>query len=127
MVHTFQLTYVMSRGLNTNRKGWPIYNVLCIVDMDMRFTFVGAGLAGSCHGMVVLRSCMGEANYPHLPAGMVACMLYWHCIYCIHALRSSKSFYEFICLCTGRYYLVDAGYSIREGYLPPYQNQRHHL
>jgi hypothetical protein len=22
---------------------------------------------------------------------------------------------------------VDAGYSIREGYLPPYQNQRHHL
>jgi hypothetical protein len=28
---------------------------------------------------------------------------------------------------TGRYYLVDAGYSIREGYLPPYRNQRHHV
>jgi hypothetical protein len=70
---------------------------------------------------------MGEANYPHPPASMVACMLCWHCIHCIHALRSSKSFSEFICLCTGRYYLVDVGYSIREGYLPPYRNQRHHL
>jgi hypothetical protein len=29
---------------------------------------------------------------------------------------------KFICLCTERYYLVDAGYSIREGYLPPYRN-----
>jgi hypothetical protein len=28
---------------------------------------------------------------------------------------------------TGRYYLVDDCYSIREGYLPPYRNQRHHL
>jgi hypothetical protein len=36
-------------------------------------------------------------------------------------------FFEFICLCTGRYYLVDVGYSIREGNLPPYRNQRHHL
>jgi hypothetical protein len=36
-------------------------------------------------------------------------------------------FSEFICLCTGRYYLVDAGYSFREGYLPTYRNQIHHL
>jgi hypothetical protein len=27
----------------------------------MQFTFVGAGLAGSCHDMAVLRNCMGEA------------------------------------------------------------------
>jgi hypothetical protein len=61
----------------------------------------------------------------NVPAGMVACMLCWR--HCIHALRCSKSFSGFICLCTRRYYLVDAGYSIREGYLPPYRNQRHHL
>ena len=30
-------------------------------------------------------------------------------------------------VCTWRYYLVDVGYSIREGYLQPYRNQRHHL
>jgi hypothetical protein len=56
-----------------NIKEWPSYNVLGVVDMDMRFTFVGGRLAGSCHDMVVLRDCMGEANYPHSPACMVAC------------------------------------------------------
>jgi hypothetical protein len=35
-------------------------------------------------------------------------------------------FSGFICLYR-EVYLVDAGYSIREGYLPPYRNQRHHL
>jgi hypothetical protein len=116
-----------SRLERINIKGWPSYNVLGIVDMDMWFTFVGVGLPGSCHDMAVLKSCMGEVNYRHPPAGMVACMLCWHCIHCIHVLRSSKSFSDFICLCIGRYYLVDVGYSICEGYLPPYRNQRHHL
>jgi hypothetical protein len=46
----------------------------------MRFTFVGVGLAGSCHDMVVLRNCMGEANYPHPRAGMVACYVGIVCI-----------------------------------------------
>jgi hypothetical protein len=54
-----------SRLEHKNRKGWPSYNVLAIVDMDMWFTFVGVGLPGSCHDMAVLRNCMGEANYPH--------------------------------------------------------------
>jgi hypothetical protein len=56
-----------------NRKGWPSYNILGIVDIDMRFTFECAGLAGSCHDMAVLRNCMGEANCPHPPPGMVPC------------------------------------------------------
>jgi hypothetical protein len=116
-----------SRLEHINRKGWPSYNVVGIVDMDMRFTFVGAGLSGSCNGMAVLRSSMAEANYPHPPVGMVACMLCCHWIHCIHALRSSKFFSKFICMCTRRYFLVDVGYSIRECYLSPYRNQRHHL
>jgi hypothetical protein len=61
------------------------------------------------------------------PTSRYGGMLCWHCIHCIHALRSIKFFSEFICLCTGRYYLVDVGYSIREGYLPPYRNQIHYL
>jgi hypothetical protein len=65
--------YHESRLAYINRKGWPRYTVLGILDMDMRFTCVGAGLGGSCHDMTVLRDCMGEANYPHPPAGMVAC------------------------------------------------------
>ena len=27
----------------------------------------------------------------------------------------------------GKYYLVDAGYPLRKGYLPPYKGQRYHL
>jgi hypothetical protein len=41
--------------------------------MNMRFTFIGAGLAGSCHEMSALRNFMGQANYSHPIAGMVAC------------------------------------------------------
>jgi hypothetical protein len=52
---------------------WPNYNVIGIVDMDLRFTYVGAELVGSCHDMSVLRDCMVQANYPHPPAGMMAC------------------------------------------------------
>jgi hypothetical protein len=66
---------------------------------------------------------MEEANYPH-PSAVRHVML---ALYTLSSLRSSKCFSEFIFLCTGRYYLVDVGYLIREGYLPPYQNQRHRL
>jgi hypothetical protein len=45
----------------------------------------------------------------------------------LSSLHSSKCFSKFIYSCTERYYLVDAGYAICEGYLPPYRNQRHHL
>ncbi|WVZ76055.1 LOW QUALITY PROTEIN: hypothetical protein U9M48_024057, partial [Paspalum notatum var. saurae] len=52
-----------------NRKGCTNFNVLAIVDMGMRFTYVGAGRAGSCHDMAVLWDCMAMANYPHPPPG----------------------------------------------------------
>jgi len=38
-----------------NRKGDVTINVCVIVDMDGRFTFIGAGMAGSVHDMAVLR------------------------------------------------------------------------
>lgn len=56
-----------------NRKGCTSYNILAIVDMDMRFIFVGAGRAGSSHDMSVLTECLGQPNYPHPPPGMLAC------------------------------------------------------
>jgi hypothetical protein len=52
-------------------------------------------------------------------------MLCCHCIHC--RLYIVVNVFDFICLFTGRYYLVDAGHAICEGYLPPYQNQRYHL
>jgi hypothetical protein len=50
--HESRLDYI-------NIKGRPSYNILGIVDIDMRFTFVGVGLACSCHDMAVLKNCMG--------------------------------------------------------------------
>ncbi|WVZ58758.1 hypothetical protein U9M48_008990 [Paspalum notatum var. saurae] len=73
----------------TNRKGETSFNVLAIVDMDMRFTYVGVGMAGACHEMEVMRECMRTPNFPRPPPG--------------------------------KYYLVDAGYAVRNGYLGPYR------
>ena len=52
-----------------NRKGDVTINVCVIVDMDGRFTFIGAGMAGSVHDMAVLRDCWVEPNFPHPPHG----------------------------------------------------------
>ena len=52
-----------------NRKGDVTINVCAIVDMDMRFTFVGARMAGSVHDMVVLRECWRQPMFPHPPQG----------------------------------------------------------
>ncbi|WVZ49431.1 hypothetical protein U9M48_000796 [Paspalum notatum var. saurae] len=52
-----------------SRKGFTSYNVLATVDMDMRFTYVATGMAGSCHDMMVLRQCMKDPMFPEPPLG----------------------------------------------------------
>ncbi|TVU08547.1 hypothetical protein EJB05_41956, partial [Eragrostis curvula] len=52
-----------------NRKGWTSFNVLAIVDHEMRFTFVGAGKSGACHDMAVLKECQEDGCFPHPPPG----------------------------------------------------------
>ena len=52
-----------------NRKGETTINVCAIVDMDGRFTYVGAGKAGACHDMAVLKDCQDDGRFPHPPAG----------------------------------------------------------
>ena len=54
----------------TNRKGWPSQNVLAVVDFDMRFTFIGVGMAGAVHDMAVLREGWGhELSRTHHQVG----------------------------------------------------------
>ena len=50
-----------------NRKRDVTINVCAIVDMDMRFTFVGAEMAGSVHDMAVLRECWRQPTFTHPP------------------------------------------------------------
>ena len=52
-----------------NRKGDVSINVCAIVDMDGRFTYVGAGIARSVHDMSVLKECWEEPNFLHPPHG----------------------------------------------------------
>ena len=52
-----------------NRKGKTIINICAIVDMDGRFTYVGARKAGACHDMAVLKDYQDDASFPHPPPG----------------------------------------------------------
>ena len=48
-----------------NRKWDVTINVCAIVDMDGRFTYVGAEMVGSVHDMAVLSDCWAEENFLH--------------------------------------------------------------
>ena len=52
-----------------NMKGDVTINVCAIMDMDMRFMFVGAGMAGSVHDTAVLRECWRQPTFLHPPQG----------------------------------------------------------
>ncbi|XP_066333834.1 uncharacterized protein [Miscanthus floridulus] len=52
-----------------NRKGEISINICAIVDMDGRFSYVGAGKAGACHDMAVLKDCQANEWFPHPPTG----------------------------------------------------------
>jgi hypothetical protein len=53
-----------------NRNGETSINICAIVDMDGRFTFVGAGKAGACHDVAVLADCQRDPRFPHPPPGV---------------------------------------------------------
>ncbi|CAN6307983.1 unnamed protein product [Urochloa humidicola] len=52
-----------------DRNGDVTINVCAIVDMHGLFTYVGAGKAGSCHDMAVLRDCEADEKFPKPPKG----------------------------------------------------------
>ncbi|XP_025806834.1 protein ALP1-like [Panicum hallii] len=79
------------------RSGKPTHNVMGVVDFDMRFTYASIGQPGSMHDTTVL----------------------------YHALESDEDTFPHPPL--GKYYVVDAGYPNRDGYLAPYKCQRYHV
>jgi hypothetical protein len=58
-------------------------NVCAVVDMHGLFTYVGAGMDGSCHDMRVLEECMRQRKFPTPPQGMTVhqrvCMYSLNC------------------------------------------------
>jgi hypothetical protein len=79
------------------RSGKVTQNVLAIADFDMRFTYASIGQPGSMHDTNVL----------------------------FHALRLDHD--KFPHPPQGKYYLADAGYPNRPGYLAPYKGHRYHV
>ncbi|KAI0491922.1 hypothetical protein KFK09_026184 [Dendrobium nobile] len=72
-------------------------NVMATCDFDMCFTFVSAGWKGSAHDARIFK----------------------------HAVTNPK--FNFPKPPTGKYYLVDAAYPLKKGYLKPYPDTRYHL
>lgn len=52
-----------------NRKGDSSINLCVVVDMDGRFTFVGASKAGACHDVAVLQDYQAHPRFPHPSSG----------------------------------------------------------
>ncbi|XP_075675018.1 uncharacterized protein LOC142644255 [Castanea sativa] len=80
-----------------NRKGVTSFNVMAACDFDLLFTYVMAGWEGAAHDTRIFLDS-------------------FH--------RQSVNFPK---PPPGKYYLVDAGYPLRNGYLPPYKGQRYHV
>jgi len=109
-----------------NRHNETSQNVLAVCDFDMRFTFVLSGWPGSAHDMRVFKDAITTHHhkFPHPPPGM---LLELSCnnfnpITLVHLSL-------IVCLSkyVGKYYVVDAGYPNRPGYLSPYRCTRYHV
>ncbi|KAI3894411.1 hypothetical protein MKX03_016917 [Papaver bracteatum] len=79
------------------RKTLPTQNVMCVCDFDMCFTYVLAGWEGTANDARIFMEAVSD------PQSM------------------------FLHPPTGKYYVVDSGYSNMLGYLAPYRGQRYHL
>jgi hypothetical protein len=107
-----------------NRHNETSQNMLAIYDFDMRFTFVLAGWPWSVHDMRVFNDAMTKYGdkFPHPPLGK---LFYLSCKYFFNFRWSYMSLY--VPEAVGKYYLVDAGYPNRPGYLSPYRRTRYHV
>ncbi|KAM3311200.1 hypothetical protein ACQJBY_031707 [Aegilops geniculata] len=79
------------------RTGATTQNVMAVCDFDMHFTYTSIGQPGSMPDTSVL----------------------------FHAIENDKAIFPHPP--KGKYYLVDAGYPNRDGYLAPYKGERYHV
>ncbi|XP_028054930.1 uncharacterized protein LOC114259144 [Camellia sinensis] len=83
-------------GTYYGRKGYPTQNILAVCDFDMCFIFISCGWEGSMHDSRIFNEITENAHAP-FP----------------HPQE-------------GKYYLVDAGYANKKGYLAPYKKSWYH-
>ncbi|XP_031255787.1 uncharacterized protein LOC116113765 isoform X2 [Pistacia vera] len=112
-----------------NRKGAVSQNVMAVCDFNMLFTYVVTGWEGSSHDARVLNSVLNDPNsgFPHPPPGITN--LFMYCsqavnIFFFFFYDSSNNIQYFI---IGKYYLVNAGYANRGGFLAPHRRVPYHV
>ncbi|KAF7152371.1 hypothetical protein RHSIM_Rhsim01G0089000 [Rhododendron simsii] len=79
-----------------SRKGYATQNIMAACDFDLTFVFASAGWEGTYHDYSIFKQCVLNERY-----------------------RFPKPE-------SGKYYLVDAGYPNRPGFLAPYKGYRYH-
>jgi hypothetical protein len=106
-----------------SRSDTKTQNVMDMVDFDMPFTYVSIGQPGSMHDTSVLFHAIEHDTtaFPHPPHD-----IYFFWLYLLHTI-SSLFLHFFIFIYLEKYYMVDAGYPNRFGYLTPYKGQRYHI
>ena len=107
------------------RKPYPTQNVLAVVDFDLRFTYVLAGWEGSAHDLTVLRDALQRPNGLRVPQGTTRLLpSTFTSLICVFTFMRSLTFSV---VTLGKFYLCDAGYNTRPGFLSPYRAVRYHL
>ena len=92
---------------------------MAVCDFNMMFTYVVTGWEGSAHDSRVLNSIIDDPNYgfPHPPPGISIFLTYYSVLHPLLRPCNSNKMSDII---IGKYYLVDAGYPNRDGFLAPH-------
>jgi hypothetical protein len=105
-----------------SRKSHTSQNVMGVIDFDLRFTYVLAGWEVTSHDVLVLRDALERQNGLRVPHGKI-----------LHEFLT-KILHQFVQEydllfphMLGKFYLVDAGYGAKPGFLPPFRVVRYHL
>jgi hypothetical protein len=108
------------------RKKDPTQNVMAAVKFDLKFTYVLAGWERSAHDALILVDAIERNDGFKVPAG--------NCLHITPITHYTNTFHSHIthtntncAQIVGHFYLVDAGYACRQGFLPPYRGVRYHL
>lgn len=115
-----------------NKKGVLSQNVLAACTFDLQFIFIYPGWEGSAADSRVLRAVLDDPdqNFPQIPQGCHPMLLIEIVFaFVIFVLLSVDVMWLFsdILHITGKYYLVDSGYSNTEGFIAPFEGIRHHI
>ena len=127
-MHVSRTTHLHFRG----RKCTTTQNVMCVVDVDLCFTYIYVGWEGSAHDARIFTMCVNDPRLKFFTpvGGIVSYPLMEKIKYCAHGLQfkiSNWGFSIWYTLFVDAFYLVDSGYGLYRGFLTLYRRECYHL